>query len=133
MSGQLLGVVDYFDELVSGESPSKGFPAALALRRMYQEAQKGKFSKEIIEAMIRTLGVFPVGTLVQLSSGEQGVVVKQNPGDTVNPQVKLIQGANGQTLDEPLVKNLAVDREQDVGITKVLLPTDSPINVREYF
>ena len=56
-SGQLLGIADYFDELITVGGPSGAIPVALAIRRLYQEAQKGKFSTPYIEAMIRILGV----------------------------------------------------------------------------
>ena len=133
MPGQLLGLVDYFDELIAGGGDPGGFSPALAIRRIYQEAQKGKFSTKIIEAMIRILGVFPVGTLVQLSSGEQAVVVKQNPEVSVKPHVKVIRGPKGEMLDEPLMKNLALENENDVSIKQILSSTGSNINLREYF
>ena len=133
MPGQLLGLVDYFDELIAGGGDPGGFSPALAIRRIYQEAQKGKFSTKIIEAMIRILGVFPVGTLVQLSSGEQAVVVKQNPEGSVKPHVKIIRGPKGEMLDEPLMKTLALENENDVSIKQILSSTGSNINLREYF
>jgi hypothetical protein len=83
--------------------------------------------------MIRILGVFPVGTLVQLSSGEQAVVVKQNPEGSVKPHVKIIRGPKGEMLDEPLMKTLALENENDVSIKQVLSSTGSNINLREYF
>jgi len=134
-SGKLLGLVDYFDELLAEGNTSGSFPAALAIRRMYQEAQKGKFPTLFVEAMIRVFGVYPVGTFVQLSSGEQAVVVKQNPEVSVKPHVKIIRAQNGQILDKPEVKNLALgaDMGHEVSVIKVLDPADPSINLREYF
>ena len=134
-SGQLLGLADYFDKLLAEGNTSGSFPAALAIRRIYQEAQKGKFPTLFVEAMIRVLGVYPVGTFVQLSSGEQAVVVKQNPELSVKPHVKIIRSGNGQILDEPEEKNLALNAERDPGvhISKVLDSVDPSINLRQYF
>ncbi len=134
-SGKLLGLVDYFDELLAEGNTSGLFPAALAIRRMYQEAQKGKFPTLFVEAMIRVFGVYPVGTFVQLSTGEQAVVVKQNPEVSVKPHVKIIRARNGQILHEPEVKNLALEEGlgHEVGISKVLDSADFSINLREYF
>jgi HD-GYP domain-containing protein (c-di-GMP phosphodiesterase class II) len=134
-SGKLLGLADYFDELLAEGNTSGTFPVALAIRRMYQEAQKGKFPLLFVEALIRVFGVYPVGTIVQLSTGEHAVVVKQNPEVSVKPHVKIIRAPNGQILAEPEVKNLVLDADlgHEVSIMKVLNPADHSINFREIF
>jgi len=134
-SGELLGIVDYFDELITVGGISGSLPAALAIRRLYQEAQKGKFSAPFIEAMIRTLGVFPVGTVVQLSTGEQAVVMKQHPEMGLKPQVKVFRGSDGQILDVPQECDLSKDASlgHDMSIAKVLDPTEYSLDFQEYF
>ena len=134
-SGQLLGIVDYFDELITVGGPSGALPAALAIRRLYQEAQKGKFSTPCIEAMIRTLGVFPVGTVVQLSTGEQAVVMKQHPEMGLKPRVKIFRGSDGKILDVPQECDLSKDTSlgHDMSIAKVLDPAEYSLDLQEYF
>jgi putative nucleotidyltransferase with HDIG domain len=134
-SGQLLGIVDYFDELITVGGPSGAMPAALAMRRLYQEAQKGKFPTPYIEAMIRILGVFPVGTVVQLSTGEQAVVMKQHPDIGLKPQVKIIRGSDGDLLDAPQECDLSKESSlgHDMSIAKVLSPTEHVLDLQEYF
>lgn len=134
-SGQLLGIVDYFDELITVGGTSGSLPAALAIRRLYQEAQKGKFSTPFIEAMIRTLGVFPVGTVVQLSTGEQAVVMKQHPEMGLKPQVKIFRGSDGKILDVPQECDLSKDSSlgHDMSIAKVLDPTEYSLDLQENF
>jgi len=132
---QLLGVVDYFDELLTMGGPAGSLPPALAIRRMYKEAKKGKFSVPYMNAMIRILGVFPVGTVVQLSTGEQAVVVKQNSGSGVKPQVKIFQNSDGKIVEAPQVWDLAQDANSghDVSITRVLDPTEYSLDLQELF
>ena len=132
--GQLLGIVDYFDELITVGGSKGALPAALAIRRLYQESQKGKFPTPFIEAMIRTLGVFPCGTVVQLSTGEQAVVMKQHPDRGLKPQVKVFQCAAGKRLDVPTVYDLNEDANlgHDISITKVLEPTEYSLNLQEF-
>ncbi|HBP88312.1 MAG: DUF3391 domain-containing protein [Nitrospira sp.] len=134
-SGTLLGLTDYVDELLAVRNASGSFPVALAIRRVYHEAQKGKFPKRFVEAMIRVLGVYPVGTVVQLSTGEDAVVVKQNPELSVRPRVKIVRACTGEILKKPEVRNLALDSElkYEVRITKVLDSPDPSINFREIF
>ena len=132
-SGQLLGLVDYFDELITVGGTSGAMPAALAIRRLYGDAQKGKFSPRSIEAMIRILGVFPVGTVVQLSTGEQGIVIKQHPEIGLKPRVKILRGADGSVLEDARVCDLSQDSSsgQELTISKVLSPTEHSLDLAE--
>lgn len=134
-SGKLLGMVDYFDELITVGGISGALPAGLAIRRLYQEAQKGKFPPSFIEGMIRTLGVFPVGTVVQLSSGEQAVVMKQHPDIALQPQVKIFRSADGTMLNVPQACDLSKDANlrPALSIVKMLDPTEYSLNLQEYF
>lgn len=134
-SGKLLGLVDYFDELLAEGNAARSFPAALAIRRMYQETQKGKFPTIFMEAMIRVLGVYPVGTFVALSTGEKAVVVKQNPKVSVKPFVKIIRASDGQVIREPEMRNLALGakRENEVKIVEILESADPAINLNGIF
>ena len=134
-SGQLLGIVDYFDEMITVGGNSGSLPSALAIRRLYQEAQKGKFSTLFIEAMIRSLGVFPVGTVVQLSTGEQAVVMKQHPEMGLKPQVNIFRSSDGKILDVPQKCDLFKDSSlgHDMSIAKVFDPTEYSLDLQEYF
>ncbi len=134
-SGQLLGIVDYFDELITVGGSSGALPAALAIRRLYQEAQKGKFSTPYIEAMIRIFGVFPLGTVVQLSTGEQAVVMKQHPEIGLKPLVEIFCGSDGKLLAVPQECDLSEDASlgHDVSIIKVLDPKEHTLNFQAYF
>lgn len=134
-AAQLLGTVNYFVELLTIGGSAGSLPAAFAMRRMYQEAKKGKFPIACMDAMIRILGVFPVGTVVQLSTGEQAVVVKQNTGVGLKPQVKVFRSSDGNIFETPQGWDLAkeVHSGDDVSITKVLGPTEYPLNLQEFF
>jgi HD-GYP domain-containing protein (c-di-GMP phosphodiesterase class II) len=134
-SGKLLGLVDAFDELMTIGGTSGALPAAFAIRRLYQEAQQGKFSTGCIEGLIRTLGVFPIGTVVQLSTGEQAVVVKQHSDGGVKPLVKIFRAGTGKDVDVPYLCNLANDANlgHDRSIVRVLDPTEYSLNLQEFF
>jgi len=134
-SAQLLGMVNYFDELLTIGGPGGSLPSAFAIRRMYKEAKKGKFSVPYMDAMIRILGVFPVGTVVELSTGAQAIVVKQNSGIGVKPQVKIFRSSDGKIVETPQVWDLAEDANSghDVSITRVLDPTEYSLDLQEFF
>ncbi len=118
----LLGLVDYFDEFMAETGQQAPVPAAIILRRLYQESKKGKFPPSYVEALIRVLGVYPIGTMVELSGGEQAVVVKPNPEARMQPWVKIIRDAKGTEVSVPDVVNLATPGSSPSGhsITKIL-------------
>jgi len=132
-SGQLLGLVDFFDELITVGGTAGALPAALAIRQIYHDAHKGKFAPRYIEAMIRILGVFPVGTVVQLSTGEQAVVMKQHPEIGLKPRVKIFRGADGKMLEAAQVCDLSQDVSlgHEISIAKVLNPTEHSLDLAE--
>lgn len=88
-----------------------------------------------MDAMIRMLGVFPVGTVVQLSTDEQAVVVKQNTDSGVKPQVEIFRNSDGKILEPPQVWDLAKDANSrhDVSITRLLDPSEYSLNLQEFF
>ena len=130
-AGQLLGLVDYFDELVSAWGCSHPVPPALALRRIFQEVREGRFPSAMGEALVRTLGVYPVGTVVQLTSGEMAVVASHQAHAGVNPVVLVVQGADGQFLDHLQERDLRDD--DTVSIEQIVQPTEVPISWQAVF
>lgn len=128
---QLVGLVDTYDGMVSRRG---GRPAMLphdAIRQLFRLGDTGQYAKEMIQAMIGSLGVYPIGSLVQLNTTEQAVVVGMNPTQRLKPIIKVITGAQGGSYLTPIRVDLGA---QAVGatartITKVLDPLQERVNV----
>lgn len=128
---QLVGLVDAYDGMVSRRG---GRPAMLphdAIRQLFRLGDTGQYAKELIQAMIGSLGVYPIGSLVQLNTTEQAVVVGMNPTQRLKPIIKVIMGAQGESYLTPILVDLGV---QAVGasarsITKVMDPLQERVNV----
>lgn len=76
---QIVGIVDLYDKMVSRRG---GRPAMIphdAVRQLFLVGERGQYPKPLVEAVIRSIGVYPVGSLVRLNTGEQAVVVGVNP------------------------------------------------------
>jgi hypothetical protein len=83
------------------------------------------FQPELIEAFIQAVGVYPTGTLVKLTSGEVGIVVKENPGKRLRPQVLIILDRNKQQRADFIEMDLAAAKagdSQNIEIGKTLEP-----------
>jgi hypothetical protein len=81
--------------------------------------------------MIGSLGVYPIGSLVRMNTGEQAVVVGMNPLQRLKPVVKVIMGSHGGSYLTPIRVDLGAQAtgKQARTITKVLDPQLERVNV----
>jgi cyclic di-GMP phosphodiesterase len=123
---QLVGLVDRYDALVSKRGNRPPLPPALAVRRLYQLGLEGEFSMEWVESLVQSLGLYPVGSLVELSTGERGWVVSVNQADHMLPTVKLVWNTARKKLDSPYVVELSEYKTgtKPVRVERILNPFD---------
>lgn len=80
-------VCDVYDAITSDRPYKAGWDPATAIRRM-NEWSKGHFDSVVFQAFVKTVGVYPVGTLVKLESGLLAVVTEVSERSLVKPIVK---------------------------------------------
>jgi len=129
---QLVGLVDIYDRMVSRR---EGRPAMLphdAIRQLFRLGETGQCAKDLIQAVIGSLGVYPIGSLVQLNTGEQAVVVGINHRQWLKPVIKVIVGPQGESSLMPIRVDLGTQEAAGTSartITKVLDPLQERMNV----
>jgi HD-GYP domain-containing protein (c-di-GMP phosphodiesterase class II) len=96
---RIAAIADCYDAITSQRVYAKPIPHALAIKKMY-EWRGYDFQPELIEAFIQAVGIYPTGTMVELSSGEVGIVVKENPGKRLRPQVLVILDRDKNHLED---------------------------------
>lgn len=104
--GRIAAIADCYDAITSQRVYAKPVTHALAIKQMY-EWRGIDFQPELIEAFIQAVGVYPTGTLVELTSGEVGIVVKENPGKRLRPQILVILDADKQQTNDFTEMDLA--------------------------
>lgn len=103
----IVSVCDCLDSMIGNWGSPPPIPSAMALRQLYGEAKAGRFTPAPAERLIKCLGVYPLGSLVELSTGERAVIVGVNPHETLKPSIKLVTDSQGQSYAAPWVVNLA--------------------------
>jgi hypothetical protein len=89
--GRMAGIVDTFVAITNDRPYAKAEPALDTLRKLTLWSDT-LFHKPLVEQFIQAVGVFPVGSLVELSTGEVAVVIKQNKVRRLQPRVLIICG-----------------------------------------
>ena len=89
------------------------------------------FNPEILKAFINMIGLYPVGTVVRLTTNEIGIVVKVDSEAGDCPLVKIIYGKDGSELDPPYKLDLRANTE--VSIVSTVNPVAANIDLSAFF
>ncbi|WP_029894593.1 HD-GYP domain-containing protein [Desulfohalovibrio reitneri] len=126
-NSRILAIVNLYDNHCNHPDPLSSYTPYQALSHMFTQ-QAGLFDKEMLALFIRCLGVYPPGTVVQLSNGTIGIVVSVNAEDQLNPQVLLYDP------DIPKREALFIDlaEEGDLKIEKSIRLNNLPAEILDY-
>ena len=106
MLARMGAVTDVYDAITSNRPYKAGWDPGESLARM--ASWKGHFDEEVLKAFIKSLGIYPTGSLVRLSSGRLAVVVEQNQNKITLPKVKIFFSTNSGTQLRPQMLDLSV-------------------------
>lgn len=104
-------VCDVYDAITSNRPYKAGWDPSDSLRRMAE--WKGHFDNQIFQAFVKSLGIYPIGSLVRLESGRLGVVVEQHSQSLLVPKVKVFFSTKSRTHIHQEVIDLARPQCQD--------------------
>ncbi len=135
-TGAIAGIVDTFDMLTAPAPYGMQMPPSNALNVLFQN-RGTQFHAALVEQFIQCVGAFPVGSVVELNSGEVGVVITQNLVKRLQPRVMVVQDAKGNPIHPHKVLDLVnepmVTPDEPYRIRRTLDQSTVKIDSRELF
>lgn len=114
-------VCDVYDAITSNRPYKAGWDPAESIRLMAQWGKEGHFDEVVLQSFIRSIGIYPTGSLVKLKSGRLGVVVEQGGQSLLAPLVKVFFSTRS---NEPIPRAL-LDLA-DPGVGDQIMSRESP-------
>lgn len=107
---RIAAIVDCYDAITSHRGYARALPPSVAIKMLYE--WKGyDFQAELVEEFIQAVGIYPAGTLVELSSGEIAMVIAEYRTRRLRPKVMVLLDAQKQPLDEPRTIDLHLQQQ----------------------
>ena len=103
---RIVGLADTYDAMISERSHAKPRSSFEAMQEL-QDLKDTHFQASLVEHFVQSVGLFPTGTIVELNTGDVGVVVQQNPTRRLRPKIVLILNAEKSPRNQLTVVDLS--------------------------
>jgi putative nucleotidyltransferase with HDIG domain len=124
---RIVAIANFYDELCNPTNVAAALTPHEALSMMFAKL-RSKFDPKLLQVFIRCLGVYPPGTIVQLSNGVIGMVATINTTKPMKPVVAIYDA--GVPKDEAILVDM--ERETDLNIVKSIRPAQVPKEIYLY-
>ncbi len=98
--GRIAGIADFYDALTYPRHEELALSPAEAMIKLH-DLRDLDFQAELVDEFIRAIGIYPTGSLIELSTGEVGIITEQNLDRRLRPKVLLILDRDKQPLKKP--------------------------------
>ena len=109
--GMMAAVVDIYDAMTSDRCYHKGQAAHEALQFLYRLSLEGHLDAVLVQQFIYVVGLYPVGSVVELNTGETGIVKEVHHHAPLAPVVLLVKSAGNTVLSHPKELDLVAQVE----------------------
>jgi HD-GYP domain-containing protein (c-di-GMP phosphodiesterase class II) len=134
-NAMLVSIVDVYDCVTMGYEGKPAISCTDALKSMY-DWRNELFQDELIEHFIQCLGIYPIGSVVKLNSGEVGIIVTFDSFSRLAPRVMLLLDNEGNFLATPKMLDLSRFKDADdkylYEIRKVVDAEECGIDIKQY-
>jgi len=125
--GRIAAITNTYDDYCNRCNPAEAMVPAEALARMFKR-EREKFDAGLLQHFIRCLGVYPPGSVVQLSNGAIGLVVNVSPGQLLHPTLLLYD----PTVPKEEALMLDLNEEPELKVARSLHPSSLTREIHDY-
>lgn len=109
---RIAAIVDTYDAVTSKREYAEAISPPDAIKLLYK-SRDVDFQAELVEAFIQAVGIYPAGTLVELSSGEVAVVVAEYRARRLRPKVMVLLDNDKNKLKKSVIVDLCEASQND--------------------
>jgi HD-GYP domain-containing protein (c-di-GMP phosphodiesterase class II) len=117
LEGKIIAICDNYDAMTSDRPYRKAFSPSEAMEHIMGNAGT-MFDPKVLELFIKKIVLYPVGTVVRLSNGKNGVVIENYSNSYMRPKVKILSDNNGPEEIYDLTNNPDLFNVTVIGINK---------------
>jgi HD-GYP domain-containing protein (c-di-GMP phosphodiesterase class II) len=125
LQARILQITTVFEALTRNRNYSTQHSTTNALSKLYSWRNKDLDGK-LVESFIKTVGVYPAGTLVRLNNGFTGIVTDVHPSHRSRPSMQLLYNGDGKEINQTTDLDLTQEKYKKLQITKSLDPDEVP-------
>lgn len=103
---KVAGIAEFFESLITPRAHSEPMTPAKAVTLLY-ELRNIEFQEDLVESFIQAIGIYPTGSLVELTDGHRGIVVSHSPERRLWPRVMVMTDTASRPLKTAKVIDLA--------------------------
>ncbi|MCP1455785.1 HD-GYP domain-containing protein [Pseudomonas kilonensis] len=102
---RMAAICDVYDAVTSDRPYNEAWSPAIAIQKM--SGWNRHFDKTVFQAFVKSVGIYPVGSIVRLSGGAIGVVTEQNPCSLLSPKVNTFFSTSSNAYVTPSIIDLS--------------------------
>lgn len=110
--GKISAIADSYSAMTSPRSYDITRSSFDAMKELFKMSEQ-HLHAPLVEEFVQAVGIFPVGSMIELSSGEVAIVLEHNKIRRLEPKVLLVTAADKSLLDEPIITNLMQQKVLD--------------------
>ncbi len=133
--GQMAGIVDSYVASTEAKTYASAMTCEESVQTLFKQRDQ-HFKSSLVDKFIQAIGIYPTGSLVELSSGEVAIIIGQNPRRRLRPRVVLLLDADKNPYGSYPVVNLLKEPYtfdgKPLDIVKGVAHGDYPINLEDF-
>ena len=113
--GRIAAIIDCYTAMTGNSTYRAAIAPHKALQTIYNWRNK-YFQDELVEQFLQCLGVYPTGSLVEMSSGEVGMIMSQNRVQRLKPKIMMLLNENKKPYDVGKIVDLTIEATDSSGL-----------------